>query len=114
MRNLSKLLVFSKHDSLLKLRTQHKHYLHLQAPRLNKNNFERNNKMTPEDKFLFDLNGFIVVRNAINETEVSKMNAAIDEHIDKARPRYVDDKTQFCVLSMLFHWFPKNIFYNYI
>ena len=49
--------------------------------------------MTPEDKFLFDLNGFIVVRNAINETEVSKMNAAIDEHIDKARPRYVDKKT---------------------
>ena len=48
--------------------------------------------MTPEDKFLFDLNGFIVVRNAINETEVSNMNAAIDEHIDKARPRYVGEK----------------------
>ena len=48
--------------------------------------------MTPEDKFLFDLNGFIVVRNAINETEVSKMNAAIDEHIEKARPRYLDEK----------------------
>ena len=48
--------------------------------------------MTPEDKFLFDLNGFIIVRNAINETVVSKMNAAIDEHIDKARPRYVDEK----------------------
>ena len=48
--------------------------------------------MTPEDKFLFDLNGFIVVRNAINEMEVSKMNAAIDEHIEKAQPRYVDEK----------------------
>ena len=58
--------------------------------------------MTPEDKFLFDLNGFIVVRNAINETEVSNMNAAIDEHIDKARPRYVDEKIQFCLLSVFY------------
>ena len=60
--------------------------------------------MTPEDKFLFDLNGFIVVRNAINETEVSNMNAAIDEHIDKARPRYVDEKIQFCLLSYLLYF----------
>ena len=58
--------------------------------------------MTPEDKFLFDLNGFIVVRNAINETEVSNMNAAIDEHIDKARPRYVDEKIQLCLLSVFY------------
>ena len=93
MRNLSKLLVFCRHDSLLKLRTQHQYYLHLQPLRLNKNNFEGNNKMTPEDKFLFDLNGFIVVRNAINETEVINMNKAIDEHMDKARPRLVDEKT---------------------
>ena len=60
--------------------------------------------MTPEDKFLFDLNGFIVVRNAINETEVSNMNAAIDEHIDKARPRYVDDKIELCLLSYLLYF----------
>ncbi len=43
--------------------------------------------MTPEDQFLFDLNGFIVIRNILNDTEVKIMNDAIDQHIDNAKPR---------------------------
>ena len=49
--------------------------------------FQENKKMTPQDKFLFDLNGFIVVRNVLNATEIESMNSAIDDHMDKAKPR---------------------------
>ena len=49
--------------------------------------FQGNKKMTPQDKFLFDLNGFIVVRNVLDATEIESMNSAIDEHMDKAKPR---------------------------
>ena len=49
--------------------------------------FQGNKNMTPQDKFLFDLNGFIVVRNVLNTTEIESMNSAIDEHMDKAKPR---------------------------
>ena len=50
-------------------------------------NLRKNYKMTPQEKFLFDLNGFIVVRNVLNDTEVLNMNTAIDDHIDAATPR---------------------------
>ena len=43
--------------------------------------------MNPQDKFLFDLNGFIVVRNALTQKEIEDMNAAIDEHMEEAKPR---------------------------
>ena len=46
-----------------------------------------NYKMNPQETFLFDLNGFIVIRNVLNEIEVQEMNTAIDEHIDQAKPR---------------------------
>ena len=57
------------------------------AKYLNSKRFLKNNKMTPQDQFLFDLNGFIVVRNILNDTEVNDMNSAIDENIAKAKPR---------------------------
>ena len=41
-------------------------------------------KMTNHEKFLFDLNGFIVLRNVLNEDEVKEMNDAIDANIHKA------------------------------
>jgi len=43
--------------------------------------------MTAREKFLFDLNGFVVVRNALSLDEVDAMNAAIDRNMATARPR---------------------------
>ena len=43
--------------------------------------------MNAQEKFLFDLNGFIVARHILNESEMKEMNAAIDEHLDTAIPR---------------------------
>jgi ectoine hydroxylase-related dioxygenase (phytanoyl-CoA dioxygenase family) len=43
--------------------------------------------MTAREKFLFDLNGFVVVRNALSLDEVNAMNVAIDRNMDKARAR---------------------------
>lgn len=37
-------------------------------------------EMTEEEKYLFDLNGFIVVRGVLNEEEVESANKAIDNH----------------------------------
>ena len=43
--------------------------------------------MTPHERFMFDLNGFIVVRNVLTEAEVSAANAAIDTHATNLMPR---------------------------
>lgn len=40
-------------------------------------------QMSPHDKFLFDLNGYVVVRNVFSPEEVAAANAAIDVHADK-------------------------------
>jgi len=37
-------------------------------------------RMTAEEKFFFDLNGFIVVKGALTAAEVAEANAAIDAH----------------------------------
>ena len=34
------------------------------------------------DDFLFDLKGFLVIRNALSAAEVAEMNATIDSHLD--------------------------------
>jgi hypothetical protein len=34
--------------------------------------------MTPEEKFLFDLEGYLVVRNVLNSDEVAELNAVAD------------------------------------
>ena len=43
--------------------------------------------MTPEEKFLFDLNGYYVVRGALTAEEVSALNGAVDEHASEAVSR---------------------------
>jgi len=44
-------------------------------------------RMTSYEKFLFDLNGFIVLRNMLTPQEVDAMNAAVDAHKDGIRER---------------------------
>ena len=43
--------------------------------------------MTMQEKFLFDLNGFIILRNVLTTDEVSAMNSAIDAHSDSIKAR---------------------------
>jgi len=43
--------------------------------------------MTPHERFLFDLNGFLVVRNVLTEAEVASANAAIDANAGGLVPR---------------------------
>lgn len=40
-------------------------------------------EMTEEERYLFDLNGYLVVRNVLSEDEVARANAAIDKHADE-------------------------------
>lgn len=37
-------------------------------------------EMTEEEKYLFDLNGFIIVRGVLNKEEIEAANKAIDNH----------------------------------
>jgi len=43
--------------------------------------------LSKEERFLFDLNGYLVVRGALNHEEVKSLNAAIDAHADEAVAR---------------------------
>jgi len=43
--------------------------------------------MTDADRYLFDLNGFIVVRNVLTPDEISQANEAIDKHQSEAIER---------------------------
>ena len=38
-------------------------------------------------KFMFDLNGYYIVRGVLTEDEVSQANAAIDKHGKSIQPR---------------------------
>ena len=40
-------------------------------------------KMTMKEKFFFDLNGYIIIRGALQSVEVDDMNKAIDAHISE-------------------------------
>mmetsp|Transcript_8796 Transcript_8796/g.12244 ORF Transcript_8796/g.12244 Transcript_8796/m.12244 type:complete len:361 (+) Transcript_8796:32-1114(+) len=44
-------------------------------------------KLTTEERFLFDLNGYLVVRGALSNDEVMELNGAIDEHAGEALAR---------------------------
>jgi ectoine hydroxylase-related dioxygenase (phytanoyl-CoA dioxygenase family) len=44
-------------------------------------------KMTTDEKYLFDLNGYLVVREVLTPDEVKLANRAIDHHIDLAIER---------------------------
>lgn len=43
--------------------------------------------MTPDEKYLFDLNGYLVVENVLAPEEVALANEAIDQRIDQVRIR---------------------------
>ena len=47
--------------------------------------------MSDEEKYFFDLTGYLVVRGALTLEDVDKCNAAIDHYADKIRARSVDD-----------------------
>ena len=43
--------------------------------------------MNEDQKYLFDLTGFLIVENALTPEEVAQCNAAIDHHIEGLRER---------------------------
>ena len=87
MRVLAKVLLGKHNNSLNPNVIPCTFNVHVQD--LTNNKSHENNKMNPQEMFLFDLNGFIVIRNVLNEIEVEEMNTAIDEHMEKAKPRWV-------------------------
>ena len=44
-------------------------------------------EMSEAERYLFDLNGFIIVRNVLSPSEIAACHAAIDGHADEAVPR---------------------------
>jgi len=44
-------------------------------------------QFTEEQRYLFDLNGFLVVRNVLSAEDVAAANTAIDAHVDEAQER---------------------------
>jgi len=44
-------------------------------------------EMTEAERYLFDLNGFLVIRNVLTPAEVAACHAAIDGRMDEAIPR---------------------------
>jgi ectoine hydroxylase-related dioxygenase (phytanoyl-CoA dioxygenase family) len=40
---------------------------------------ERNESMTPEEKFMFDLEGYLVVKNVLTSAELAELNALADQ-----------------------------------
>ncbi len=49
------------------------------------------NMMSSHEKFLFDLNGFIILSNVLSPEEVQSMNSAIDHHQDKIKARELSE-----------------------
>jgi len=43
--------------------------------------------MTESERYLFDLNGYLIVRGVLSPDEVAACHTAIDKHIDEAIPR---------------------------
>ena len=48
--------------------------------------------LTDHEKFLFDLNGYLVVRGALSADEIGELNAAIDAHSHEAVSRDATDE----------------------
>ena len=45
--------------------------------------------MPDADKFLFDTNGFVIVRNVFSTAEVAKFHEAVEAHADQIHERKV-------------------------
>ena len=43
--------------------------------------------MTPEEKFIFDLDGYIVIKDVLTEEEVATINAITDEKQKQKEPQ---------------------------
>ena len=43
--------------------------------------------MTPADKYIFDLNGYIILRGILSADEVAEANFAIDNHMSDVHER---------------------------
>ena len=43
--------------------------------------------VTAEEMFVFDLNGYIVIRGALNKEEVNQLNEAINANSDQVKER---------------------------
>ena len=43
--------------------------------------------MTDDERYLFDLTGYLVIRDALSSEEVELCNKAIDHHVDQLRER---------------------------
>ena len=52
-------------------------------PRHPSDRLEQYATMTPRERYLFDLQGFIVIRGLLSAAEVSRMNAAFDANLDR-------------------------------
>ena len=70
-------------NTLFSIGSQHIQTASMSAVAQDENKIEMSN----HEKFLFDLNGFIVLRNVLNEEEVQQLNDAIDANIHKAVSR---------------------------
>eukprot|EP00543_Licmophora_paradoxa_P007412 CAMPEP_0202448612 /NCGR_PEP_ID=MMETSP1360-20130828/7426_1 /ASSEMBLY_ACC=CAM_ASM_000848 /TAXON_ID=515479 /ORGANISM="Licmophora paradoxa, Strain CCMP2313" /LENGTH=322 /DNA_ID=CAMNT_0049066277 /DNA_START=288 /DNA_END=1256 /DNA_ORIENTATION=- len=47
-------------------------------------------EMTDDERYLFDLNGFIIIRGVLNEDEIKEANAVIDKRADEMVERKAD------------------------
>lgn len=59
--------------------------------------------MNDHERYLFDLQGFLVVPNALSQDEVANLNAVMDKKIDQEVP---PDATTFRFFSDLLEWGP--------
>ena len=60
--------------------------------------------MTPEEKFIFDLDGYIVIKNALSQEEVDHLNAIADREFGQPY-----DETNFKRMSRVSQWDPACV-----
>jgi hypothetical protein len=46
---------------------------------------EKADTMNDDEKYLFDLTGYLIIENALTPEDVARCNAAIDHHIDQLK-----------------------------
>ena len=61
--------------------------------------------MTPEEKFIFDLQGYIVIKNVLSDEEIANLNAIADREF----PETYDDETGVKRTSRISHWDPACV-----
>jgi len=62
--------------------------------------------MNDDEKYLFDLSGYLVLRNVLNPDEVTQMNAAIDHHQNQLKPheRHFEGDSKTLTSEIRQHW----------